>query len=425
VFRKLIANASVLLSGGLLVSLLGVVSVVLAARQLGPDTFGIFALLTSTVLVVDRLVNFQSWQAVVRYGSKLQEEVGQSSKPEAVSQLILGCFYFDLATALLGAVLASACLYFLGGWMEWGAKLQFGGALFGLIVGAKISGTALGIFRLLDDYWMQVYVQFAATCVKVALVLWGVYAGWDIYGFLVAWALSEIVMHLGLTFLAFYRYWSRYGISVFGYGSRLRREVVRFMVWTNLAVAADLPAKELDVVLVGVLAGEREAGFYKIAKQGMALVGKLSSPLYQAIYPIQARMLAGKDRNGAIAITVKSALLLVLVSVALVLAAWPALPVAVPLVLGGEYGAVWTLFLFAVVVKSLDNIFTTVHSLFVAMGYVRANLVILLVANSLMLVGFWLLVPDFGAFAALSCLAAQAVMVLLMKVLFISNAGKH
>ncbi|WP_158222411.1 oligosaccharide flippase family protein [Tamilnaduibacter salinus] len=74
VFKKLISNASVLLSGGLLVSLLGVVSVVLVARQLGPETFGIFALLTSTVLVVDRLVNFQSWQAVVRYGSKLHKD---------------------------------------------------------------------------------------------------------------------------------------------------------------------------------------------------------------------------------------------------------------------------------------------------------------------------------------------------------------
>ena len=71
-FKKLIANASVLLSGGLLVSILGVVSVVLVARQLGPEIFGVFALFTSTVLVVDRLVNFQSWQAVVRYGSKLQ-----------------------------------------------------------------------------------------------------------------------------------------------------------------------------------------------------------------------------------------------------------------------------------------------------------------------------------------------------------------
>lgn len=423
--RKLVANASVLLSGGLVVSLLGVVSVVLVARQLGPETFGIFALLTSTVLVIDRLVNFQSWQGVVRFGSQLDKEAGQGGNPEAVSQLILGCFFFDLATALLGAVLGSACLYLLGGWMDWGADLQFSGALFGLVVGSKVSGTALGVFRLLEDYWGQVYVQSGASCLKVGLVLWGVFNGWGINGFLAAWAVSEIVMHLGLTILAFYRYRSRRGLSVFGHGARLKRGVVRFMVWTNLAVAADLPAKELDVVLVGLLAGEREAGFYKIAKQGMALVGKVSSPLYQAIYPVQAKMLAGEDRRGAIGITFKAASLLLLVSLVLVTVAWPILPLAVPFVLGGEYGAVWSLFLFAVVVKSLDNIFTTVHSLFVAMGYVRANLVILLAANGVMLAGFWLFVPDFGAFGALSCLTAQAVLVLLMKVLFISSAGKR
>ena len=419
--KALIANASILLSGGMLVSVLAVTSIILVARQLGPDVFGIFALCTSAVLVIDRLVNFQSWQAIVRFGSQLDSNVSEIRTVRSLPRLVAGCFVFDVATALLGAGLACLSIYSLGLWMEWSADMRAAGSLFGLVVASKISGTAIGIFRLMESYWGQVYIQLFSAILKVALVVIGVYLGWGIVGFLAVWAISEMLMQLGLTLLAFVKFRRQWGRPVFSEGVRLRSEVVRFMVWTNVAVAADLPAKELDVLLVGLFAGERAAGVYKIARQGMALVGKLSSPMYQAVYPMQSKMLARSDRTGAVRITVKSALLLMAVSSVLVLISWPLLPLVVPSLLGADYGAVWAIFLFAVVVKSLDNIFTPVHSLFIALGYIKANLLILMVANGLLLVGFWLVVPASGAFGALVCLAVQAMVVLCLKIYVIQR----
>ena len=136
---------------------------------------------------------------------------------------------------------------------------------------------------------------------------------------------------------------------------------------------------------------------------------------------MQSKMLARSDRTGAVRITVKSTLLLMAVSSVLVLISWPLLPLVVPSLLGADYGAVWAIFLFAVVVKSLDNIFTPVHSLFIALGYIKANLLILMVANGLLLVGFWLVVPALGAFGALVCLAVQAMVVLCLKIYVIQR----
>lgn len=417
--KALVSNASILFSGGMLVSIMAVISFILVARQLGPDVFGIFALCTSAVLVIDRLVNFQSWQAIVRFGSELVDE--NSKKYVGLPRLVAGCFLFDVMTALIGAGVACLSIYLLGFWMEWSADTRFAGAIFGLVVGSKISGSAIGIFRLLEDYWGQVYVQVAASTVKLALVLVGVYLDWGILGFLAVWAATEILMQFGLTLMAFFKFRARYNLQIFSEGVGLEAEVIRFMVWTNVAVAADLPAKEFDVVIVGLLAGERAAGVYKIARQGMALVGKVSSPMYQAVYPVQSKMLAKRDRAGAVRITLRSSMLLAAVSAVLVLVSWPLLPSLVPLVLGSDYGAVWALFLFAVVVKSLDNIFTPVHSLFIALGYIKANLLILLVANGLLLVGFWLVVPTSGAIGALACLAAQAIFVLCSKIYVINK----
>lgn len=424
-FKKLISNAAVLLTGGLGTSLLGVVSIILIARHLGPDVFGVFALITSTALVVDRLVNFQSWQAVVKYGSQLGGGADRDASSLALAKLVAGCFFFDFFTALVGAVLASATLYFLGGWMGWGTGVQYAGAAFGLVVGSKISGTAIGVFRLFEDYWAQVKIQLFASVLRVALAAIGVTLGWGIKGFLISWAATEALMHIVLTVLAFHRFRAREGVSVFAVRPQLDRHVKRFMIWTNVAVAADLPAKELDVVLVGILAGEREAGIYKIARQGMALVGKLSSPLYQAIYPVQSRFLASGDRAEAVRITIKGSAWLLAASSLLIILAWPLLPFAVPFVLGDAYGGAWAFLLFAMVVKSVDNIFTPVHSLFIALGYVRSNLVILMVANGAMLSCFWVFVPRFGVYAALSCIGLQAVIVLLMKIAVIVERGKR
>ncbi len=67
--RRLFKNAGILFSGNVVAGILGIASLAITARALGVDVFGILVIITTYVAIVDRLINFQSWQAIIKYGS--------------------------------------------------------------------------------------------------------------------------------------------------------------------------------------------------------------------------------------------------------------------------------------------------------------------------------------------------------------------
>lgn len=65
VFRHLFINAGKLLSANAIAAVLGLVATVLTARALGPEQYGVLALVLVYQLTVGKLVTFNAWQAVI------------------------------------------------------------------------------------------------------------------------------------------------------------------------------------------------------------------------------------------------------------------------------------------------------------------------------------------------------------------------
>ncbi|MCG5484571.1 MAG: oligosaccharide flippase family protein, partial [Sinorhizobium meliloti] len=58
-----------LLTGNILSSVIGLIGFALTARALGPAGYGILALCFSYTRAVERIVSFQSWQPLIKYGA--------------------------------------------------------------------------------------------------------------------------------------------------------------------------------------------------------------------------------------------------------------------------------------------------------------------------------------------------------------------
>ena len=78
-FRLLFKNAGTLLSGNMIAWILGLITFAITARILGPTQFGIFVLITTYVTIVDKILNFQSWQALIKYGAEVLEKKNNDS----------------------------------------------------------------------------------------------------------------------------------------------------------------------------------------------------------------------------------------------------------------------------------------------------------------------------------------------------------
>jgi O-antigen/teichoic acid export membrane protein len=67
-------------------------------------------------------------------------------------------------------------------------------------------------------------------------------------------------------------------------------------------------SRQLDTVILGKLYGAEIVGIYKIAKEVANLIAKLTDPVYQAIYPEFAKMLANGKKLEAKQMAIKISL---------------------------------------------------------------------------------------------------------------------
>lgn len=291
-FRRLLKNAGILLSGNLGAALFDLVTLALTARALGPEAFGVLILIQTYVRVVDALVNFQSWQAIIKYGA---DSIVAKNHNDFKSLIKFGTL-MDLVSAVIGAAIGAMGVLLVSRWMEWDVQEIFLAQIYCIVIAFNLIGTPTAVLRLYDRFKWLAAQQVSVSILKMILVIILFALGADFLAFLVVWIVMAIIDYMSLIVLG----WRE--LKTQGYEkillSRVRdirskhAGIVKFMVTTNLSSSIRLGAKEFDVLLVGALIGSASAGIYKIAKQFGNIPPRLGGPLQQSIYPDLAKLWA-------------------------------------------------------------------------------------------------------------------------------------
>lgn len=326
-FRRLFKNAGMLLGGNAGASVLAVASTALTARALGPESFGILVLITTYTLVVDRLVNFQSWQAVIKYGA----DALRGSDDGAFVGLIRFGFLLDGGTALLGAVVACTAAWYFGHWRGWDGQTVVLASVYGVTILFHVSGTPVAILRLFNRFKLLSLQTVVAAIIRISGVTVAFVVGGGLPAFLLAWALADVIGRLILVVLSL-RVLRSEGHPI--HISDLPRSCTSrfpglwsFVLTTNLNSSVRLVSREVDIFFVGALLSPAAVGLLKVAKQVSRVLSRLSDPLYQSIYPELSMMLASGQNRRLVIYSARAALL----------AGIPALVFWIAAVLLGEY----------------------------------------------------------------------------------------
>ena len=288
--RRLFNNAAMLFSGKMVASLLGLASLVMTARALGVAQFGILVLINTYVIIVDSLVNFQSWQAIIKYGADALDQ----KREQDFKSLIKFGFMLDGATAILGTVLAASAAWFVGQWRGWNEQLILMAAMYSFTILFHISGTPTAILRLFDNFKKFAYQNVIAAVIKLIGIAIVFTTGAGLWAFLLVWAVVDI---LGNLILIYFAYRELVHQEFHGFiRSSAKNISQRFngiwsFVWTtNISSSIRMTSKELDILIIATMLGPAEVGLYKIAKQFASMILKLIDPLYQSIFPELAKL---------------------------------------------------------------------------------------------------------------------------------------
>jgi len=284
-FRLLFKNAGTLLSGNMIAWILGLVTFAITARILGPTQFGVLVLITTYVTIMDKLLNFQSWQALIKYGA---DALVRKSN-DGFKSIVKFCTLLDVATAILGTVVAVVAVSWVGQWLAWESEMVLMAALYSFVILFNISGTPTGVLRLFNRFRLFAVQSVVAATIKLVGIVILLFTGASLWSVLLLWMTTTIIGQLLLFGLG----WRELHIQGFkGTHKAPIRDISTqhpgiwgFALTTNLNSSVRMTSKELDTMIIGGIVGIEGAGLFKVAKQIAAIPAMVSDPLYQAIYP--------------------------------------------------------------------------------------------------------------------------------------------
>jgi O-antigen/teichoic acid export membrane protein len=297
VLGRLFKNAGILLSGTSVQSVLALAASALMARALGVESFGIFVTINTYIIVVDKLVNFQSWQALIKYGS---DAIASDDSQILLKRLFKFGVLLDAGSALLGTLVAFAGVMLIAGWQNWDEQAMGYAMLSSVVVLFNLSGTPTAILRLYDRFDAIALTGIATAFARVVMYGAGLIAGAGLATFVYLWIISMFIQYGVLLYFG-WRELLRHNLWQGMLASPLRgiRQtfpgIVSFVLTTNIHGSIRMTSRELDVLIINSTLGAAAAGLFLIVKQLTGVLLKLVDPIYQAIYPELARLWTAGD----------------------------------------------------------------------------------------------------------------------------------
>lgn len=295
--QRLLKNITTLLSGNVAGAILGFFSALVSARVLGPEDLGRIVLVQAFVLGIDKLVNFQSWRAIIKYGAEAMER----EDPRGLAQVLKFGLVVDLASAALGACIAAVGSLFVGRWLGWEPTLHAMAWIYATTLLFNVTGAPIAILRLFDRFRLFAVQRLLVGGVKLLLVVVAALLEAPAWGFLLAWIVADAVGFLSLVAMGWWVYHGQRRPAVWPVplrGIRAKHPgILSFVLVTNASTALRLATREVDVFVVGAWLGDAAVGLYKVARQFAQLAAQVYDPLSHAVYPELAKHVARGDRS--------------------------------------------------------------------------------------------------------------------------------
>jgi len=309
VFRRLFINAGKLLSANVIAAVLGLIATVLTARALGPESYGILALVLVYQLTIGKLVTFNAWEAVIKFGS---EALHADDQP-ALRQLIKFGFTLDIASAIVGTalamMLAGPVVHLLG----WDVSVRSLLVLYSVVILFSLSGTPIGILRLFDRFDLLSYTAIVSSIVRLMGIVWCLLTRQALFGFVLAYLVTTVIGQLYLVFASLWVLKTQNITRIIAqpwHGIRARFPGIVDYVWTtNVNSTIRTLSREGDEFVVAGLTTPATLGLFKLAKQFSRILPTLLDPLYHSIYPEFTRFAAAGNKCAFVALLKRATLL--------------------------------------------------------------------------------------------------------------------
>ena len=268
-----------------------------SAGFLGVAGYGSLMIGQTYMQAIDALLNFQSWQSVIRYGSICLEK----RDDRGLAACIKAAFLVDVISAVAGCVISFAIVGFVASVLGWDSAATAAAVVFCFEILAHIEGAPTGLLRLFDRFnYVAIHAVVMAAVKLIFVAASMVLFGNNVVIIACAYCAADIIKSLTLFFIAVHVARRRVGLFKIVKARRvdLPAGYISFTIWSNLDTSADAPIQYFDVFFLSLLSSE-VVGVFKFFRQLLSVLSLLSRPVQQAIMPQLAELIAKGLNNRA------------------------------------------------------------------------------------------------------------------------------
>lgn len=280
---RIARNMAWLMSGKGVGAVLSLVYLGIATRALGVADFGRFALILAMGSAIALFAQFDCWRVVMRFGAAHL----QAGRNDELGRLVAACRIFDLAGVLVGSAIAWAIVTLLVYFGQWDAETGRAALLYCLALLAAVRSTPNGVLRLHHRFDLSTYAETMVPIVRIFGTLIALFVQPNVVGFLVAWAVSELVAAI-----TFWIFASRVDPAALEwrhslhFRRTLREEMglLSFLTVSNLGISLAGFTTQVPVLLLGSFVGPAAAGLFRLAFQLSRAIAKVVTLLSRSTF---------------------------------------------------------------------------------------------------------------------------------------------
>ncbi|MEM6909036.1 MAG: lipopolysaccharide biosynthesis protein [Pseudomonadota bacterium] len=398
--RSRLASIMHLLTGSIAVAGLMAISTVIAARALGPEAYGVLAIVLTIGRICERLLRFESWQPLIRFGT--QETV--EGDPQKMAQLFLFGLLLDVGCALAAAAIMLGAGYFLLPVVGLDQSYFYLLAIFAPAIAFNIRGVPTAALRMASQFKRLAYFKLFSAVLRVIMAAAAFYAEADIATFLAIWMTAQLIDTALFGWLA-KRALAKMGVAN-PLGAGIAGMSARFpgfmgFAWsTNASSALRTLTQEADTLLVAALADPAAAGFYHIAKRFAKVAQQVGQHVQAVIYPDLSRMWARQKFTEVRSVKFKVQAALGAIGLALIAGTWLLGKPLVEWAFGADFETVYPLLLTQLIAVMLIMVAAPSRSTMLAMNRPGTVLSIAVVATAVFFAVALYCLPVYGAIGA-------------------------
>ena len=390
-----------------------IISIILI-KIIGSESYGILILAQSYMNIMDVLINIQSWRSTIQYGQKALVE---GNVKELHSYVKLGCI-MDISTAILCFIISIILPNLIGGLLNWSSEMILCSEIFAITIISHFAGTPTAILRLFNKYNLVALSKTLAAIFKITaiVVYYLITKNLTLVSSTVIFMLTDFIGNILLVIFAFYHYSKKYKISdiIKAKMPKDSKSFISYTLWGTLSEIVDLPVQTIDVFIVSIL-GNSKVAIYKIFKQIIGIISKVTGPIQQSILPQFSELSAkGNEKRGfEVVIKIHRTILKYTLPISIVVGAtsyfWLGKLYDV------TYSNYWHILFIYLIIQTYALSYTTIHPFFITLGNMKINAIIEFTANIAYLIISYILVRLMGLLGITIAFLIQILLSIFLK----------